>query len=162
MAEIFQQVEYGDENTEIPDVIFDAYIKLGTKVFSEGARKEKIKRFENDFWFSRLRDLLKQEASQSRKHYMKIAAFWYILIDFEGYSEEEVTNVLAQDGFKMKEIIEKWKVDNLANFIERVHYIASTKQIEHFIKIIKNSNASDETKQQLIDDVLSSNILDTW
>ena len=106
-----------DSTTIVSEELWQILLNLGTKAFGQEANQQRVNNFENDFWFVRLRDLLKQEVSTSRKRFMKVAAYWYVLIELEDYSEEEVVNVLAQDGFKMKEIMEKWNVDNFANFM---------------------------------------------
>ncbi|HDG8789447.1 TPA: hypothetical protein PBT65_001748 [Staphylococcus aureus] len=137
-------------------------VRLGTQLYGNAATKEKVSRFENDFWFVRLRDLLHQKQSYTRKQFMRLATYWYVLIEIEGYTEKEVIDVLSNNKAKMHEIVEKRNVKNLSDFIEKVHYIASTKQIEHFIQIIKNSSASEEVKNELIESLLASNILDTW
>lgn len=122
----------------------------------------KINGFYNDFWFVRLKDLLSENVGKSRQHYLKVCAYWYILIEYEGYSEEQIINNLSSDTEKMKDIMKKWDVDNLAGFIERVHYIASAKQINHFIKIIKNSSASESVKKEIIDTIINEDIIETW
>ena len=137
-------------------------VRLGTQLYDNAATKEKIHNFESDFWFKRLRDLIHNDQAKTRKQFMRLATYWYVLIEFEGYSEEEVVQVLASNKSKMKEIVEKWNVKHFSDFIEKVHYIASTKQIEHFVKIIKSSSATDEVKEELINKLLTSNILDTW
>lgn len=123
---------------------------------------QRVNAFKGDFWFTRLRDLLQQNVSNNRKHFMKLAVFWYILIEYEGYSEDEVINVLASDGFKMNDIKEKYKVDDLSDFINKVHYIASTKMIQAFIDLIKESNVSDNDKETLINDLLKKDIIEVW
>lgn len=123
---------------------------------------QRVNAFKGDFWFTRLRDLLQQNVSNNRKHFMKLAVFWYILIEYEGYSEDEVINVLASDGFKMNDIKEKYKVDDLSDFINKVHYIASTKMIQAFIDLIKESNVSDNDKEILINDLLKKDIIEVW
>jgi len=123
---------------------------------------QRVNAFKGDFWFTRLRDLLQQNVSNNRKHFMKLAVFWYVLIEYEGYSEDEVINVLASDGFKMNDIKEKYKVDDLSDFINKVHYIASTKMIQAFIDLIKESNVSDNDKETLINDLLKKDIIEVW
>lgn len=123
---------------------------------------QRVNAFKGDFWFTRLRDLLQQNVSNNRKHFMKLAVFWYVLIEYEGYSEDEVINVLASDGFKMNDIKEKYKVDDLSDFINKVHYIASTKMIQAFIDLIKESNVSDNDKEILINDLLKKDIIEVW
>ncbi|PTI79900.1 hypothetical protein BU064_03430 [Staphylococcus succinus] len=123
---------------------------------------QRVNAFKGDFWFTRLRDLLQQNVSNNRKHFMKLAVFWYVLIEYEGYSEDEVINVLASDGFKMNDIKERYKVDDLSDFINKVHYIASTKMIQAFIDLIKESNVSDNDKETLINDLLKKDIIEVW
>lgn len=123
---------------------------------------KKINAFKTDFWFTRLRDLLQQDVSDNRKSFMKLAMFWYVLIEYEGYSEDQVINTLASDGFAMIDIKEKYKIDNLSEFVNKVHYIASTKMIESFITLIKESNVSNESKDTLINDLLNKDIIETW
>ena len=122
----------------------------------------KIDGFYNDFWFVRLNDLLKENVGKSRQDYIKVCAYWYILIEVEGYTEKQIMDELAQDGFKMNEIKEKWNVDSIAGFIERVHYIASAKQINHFVKIIKQSSATNEVKDEIIRTLMNEDIIETW
>lgn len=149
---------------EIPKAIFDVITDLDSQITNKKSKsmKKKALKIDNDFWFQRLRTLLKEDVVKSRKHFMKIATYWYVLIEYEGYSEDEVVNVLAQDGFKMNEIIDNWNVESLSSFIEKIYYIASTKQIEYFIVLIKQSSASEEVKAELIDSVMNSNMIDTW
>lgn len=123
---------------------------------------QRINAFKGDFWFTRLRDLLQQDVSNNRQNFMKLSMFWYVLIEYEGYSEDEVVNTLASDGFKMNEIKDKYKIDNLSEFVNKVHYIASTKMIQAFIDLIKNSNVSDENKETLINDLMQKDIIETW
>ncbi|WP_281512227.1 hypothetical protein [Mammaliicoccus vitulinus] len=123
---------------------------------------KKVNAFKGDFWFTRLRDLLQQDVSDDRKNFMKLAMFWYVLIEYEGYSEDEVINTLASDGFKMIDIKEKYKLDNLSEFVNKVHYIASAKMIESFIGLINESNVSNESKDTLINDLLNKDIIETW
>lgn len=149
-------------DVNISKELTDVIVILGTQLYDNAATKEKIHNFESDFWFKRLRDLIHNDQAKTRKQFMRLATYWYVLIEFEGYSEEEVVQVLASNKSKMKEIVEKWNVKHFSDFIEKVHYIASTKQIEHFIIIIKNSSATDEVKEELINKLLTSNILDTW
>lgn len=149
-------------DVNISKELTDVIARLGTQLFDNAATKEKIHNFESDFWFKRLRDLIHNDQAKTRKQFMRLATYWYVLIEFEGYSEEEVVQVLASNKSKMKEIVEKWNVKHFSDFIEKVHYIASTKQIEHFINIIKNSSATNEVKEELINKLLTSNILDTW
>lgn len=149
-------------DVNISKELTDVIVILGTQLYDNAATKEKIHNFESDFWFKRLRDLIHNDQAKTRKQFMRLATYWYVLIEFEGYSEEEVVQVLASNKSKMKEIVEKWNVKHFSDFIEKVHYIASTKQIEHFVKIIKSSSATDEVKEELINKLLTSNILDTW
>lgn len=123
---------------------------------------QRMNAFKGDFWFTRLRDLLQQDVSNNRQNFMKLSMFWYVLIEYEGYSEDEVVNTLASDGFKMNEIKDKYKIDNLSEFVNKVHYIASTKMIQAFIDLIKNSNVSDENKETLINDLMQKDIIETW
>lgn len=123
---------------------------------------QRINAFKGDFWFTRLRDLLQQDVSNNRKHFMKLSMFWYVLIEYEGYSEDEVVNVLASDGFKMNDIKDKYKIDSLSEFVNKVHYIASTKMIQAFIDLIKESNVSEKDKETLIKNLLEKDIIDTW
>lgn len=129
---------------------------------NEMERNRKVNNFKSDFWFVRLKDLLQQEACTSRKHFIKLATYWYILIELEGYSEEDVTLNLSQDKDKLKEIMERWNLENFSGFVERVYYIASTKQIKSFIQIVKTSSASDEIKEEIINKVLEKDIIETW
>lgn len=122
----------------------------------------KINGFYNDFWFVRLRDLLEENVGKSRQHYLKVCAYWYILIELEGYSEEQIINELSSHKDQMKSIMEKWDVDSLAGFIERVHYIASARQINHFIEIVKNSSASEAAKKEIVDTIINEDIIETW
>ena len=149
-------------DVNISKELTDVIARLGTQLYDNAATKEKIHNFESDFWFKRLRDLIHNDQAKTRKQFMRLATYWYVLIELEGYSEEEVVQVLASNKSKMKEIVEKWNVKHFSDFIEKVHYIASTKQIEHFINIIKNSSATNEVKEELINKLLTSNILDTW
>ena len=93
---------------------------------------------------------------------MKIAVFWFVLIEYEGYTEEEVTRVLANDGFKSQKLIEDYKIDDLAMFVDKVNYIASTNMIKTFIELIKASNVSDKDKEKLIHDLLEKDIIEAW
>lgn len=149
---------------DIPKAIFEVIIDLDEQIMNKKSEsmKKKALKIDQDFWFQRLRSLLKEDIVKSRKHFMKVATYWYVLIEYEGYSEDEVVNVLAQDGFKMNEIIDNWNVESLSSFIEKVYYIASTKQIEYFVYLIQQSSASDEIKAELIDSVMNSNMIDTW
>lgn len=168
IEKINKEIHYLKENTnQLTDInisspLKNIIIKLGTLLYDKAATNEKINKFENDFWFVRLRDLIKKDFSKTRKQFMRLATNWYILIEIEGYSEQEVIDELVNDKSKMADIIEKRNVKQLADFIEKVHYIASTKQIEHFIKIIKTSSASEEVQQELIEKLFTENILDTW
>lgn len=123
---------------------------------------KRVNAFKGDFWFTRLRDLLNENISKDRKHFMKLAAFWYVLIEYEGYTEDEVINQLSTDGFKMNDIKDKYKVDSLADFINKVHYIASTKMIQAFIDLIKESNVSEKDKETLINNLLEKDIIEAW
>lgn len=142
--------------------LVDIIILLGTQVYGDRVTETKIKTFESDFWFKRLRDLIQNDKAKSRKQFMLLATYWYVLIEIEGFTESEVVDVLSQDKTTMHDIAEKRDIKKLSDFIERVHYIASTKQIEYFIKIIKNSSASETVKDELIHTLLHSEILDTW
>jgi hypothetical protein len=150
------------DDLNISSPMTNIIVQLGTQLYGNAATKEKVKNFENDFWFIRLRDLLQKDQAKTRKQFMRLATYWYVLIEIEGYTENQVVEVLANDKAKMHDIVEKWNVKHLSDFIERVHYIASTKQIEHFINIIKRSSANEDIQQELIEDLLSSDILDTW
>lgn len=123
---------------------------------------EKTNKFKSDFWFTRLRDLLNEDISKDRRKFMKIAVFWFVLIEYEGYTEEEVTRVLANDGFKSQKLIEDYKIDDLAMFVDKVNYIASTNMIKTFIELIKASNVSDKDKEKLIHDLLEKDIIEAW
>lgn len=155
---------YNGTTNDIPESIFEVIIELDNQIMNKKSKsmKKKALKIDQDFWFQRLRSLINEDVVKSRKHFMKIATYWYVLIEYEGYSEDEVVNVLAQDGFKMNEIIDNWNVESLSSFIEKIYYIASTKQIEYFVYIIKESSASDEIKAELIDSVMNSNMIDTW
>jgi hypothetical protein len=158
-----KKAKYDLTSVNISKALHQILVRLGTQLYGNAVTKKKIDRFENDFWFVRLRDLLNQKQSYTRKQFMRLATYWYVLIEMEGYTEKEVIDVLSNDKDKMQEIVKKRNVKSLSDFIEeKVHYIASTKQIEHFVKIIKSSSASDEVKNELIDKLLGSNILDTW
>jgi hypothetical protein len=158
-----KKAKYDLTSVNISKALHQILVRLGTQLYGNAVTKEKIDRFENVFWFVRLRDLLNQKQSYTRKQFMRLATYWYVLIEMEGYTEKEVIDVLSNDKDKMQEIVKKRNVKSLSDFIEKVHYIASTKQIEHFVKIIKSSSkASDEVKNELIDKLLGSNILDTW
>ncbi|MCD8845172.1 hypothetical protein [Staphylococcus gallinarum] len=149
---------------DIPNEIFNVIVGLEEEIANKKSEsmKKKAMKIDQDFWFQRLRSLLKEDIAKSRKHFMKIATYWYVLIEYEGYTEDQVVNVLAQDGFKMNEIIDNWNVESLSAFIEKVYYIASTKQIEYFIQLIQASSATEEVKLELIDSVMNSNMIDTW
>src|SRR5699024_9941440 len=107
------------------------------------------------------RDLLEENVGKSRQHYLKVCAYWYILIEFEGYSEEQIINELSSHKDQMKSIMEKWDVDSLAGFIERVHYIASARQINHFIEIVKNSTESEEDKKEIVETITKEDSIET-
>src|SRR5699024_3643370 len=91
-----------------------------------------------------------------------VCAYWYILIEFEGYSEEQIINELSSHKDQMKSIMEKWDIDSLAGFIERVHYIESARQINHFIEIVKNSSASEAAKKEIINTINNEDIIEKW
>ncbi|RIN97116.1 hypothetical protein BU002_02020 [Mammaliicoccus sciuri] len=129
---------------------------------SEAERNRKINNFKSDFWFVRLKDLLQQDVSKSRTHYIKVATYWYILIEVEGYTEDDVINTLANENDRLKDIMKKSNLDSLSEFIEKLYYIASTKQIESFIRIVKSSSASDEAKDEIIRSLLEQDIIDSW
>lgn len=154
--------ESANDEEIIPIEYYEVVTQLGAEVLNKTVSDNVSTAIKNDFWFMRLKDLLKEDVSKSRKGFFKVATYWYVLLEFEHYTEEQVTNELALDGFKMKEIIDQYNIDNFATFIEKVHYIASTKQIEYFLKLIKESSASDEVKNELIQSLLSSNIIETW
>ncbi|WP_341775916.1 hypothetical protein [Staphylococcus hyicus] len=154
--------ESSNDEAIIPNEYYEVVTQLGAEVLNKTVSDNVSSAIKNDFWFMRLKDLLKEDVSKSRKGFFKVAAYWYVLLEFENYSEEQVTNELALDGFKMKEIIEKYNIDDFATFIEKVHYIASTKQIEYFMRLIKNSSANSEVKNELIQSLLNSNIIETW
>ncbi len=128
----------------------------------EVERNRKINNFRSDFWFVRLKDLLQQDVSKSRKHFIRVATYWYILLEVEGYTEEEVTNTLAEDNNTLKDIMKKSNLDSLSQFIEKLYYIASTKQIEAFIKVVKESSATNEVKDEIITNLLEQDIIDSW
>lgn len=142
--------------------LIEIIIQLGTQIYNTAATEEKVNRFETDFWFVRLRSLLQNDQSKTRKQFIQLAVYWYILVEIEGHTESEVIEKLSKDKGKMKGIADKWDVDNLAGFVERLHYIASTKQIEHFIKIVKESNASKDIQNQIIEQLMQSDILEVW
>ncbi|PTJ36442.1 hypothetical protein [Staphylococcus simulans] len=154
------KTDYHTKNVSKP--LTKIIIQLGTQIYDTAATKEKMNRFEKDFWFVRLRSLLQNDQSKTRKQFIKLAVYWYILIEIEGHTETEVIEKLSKDKGKMKGIADKWDVDNLTGFVERLHYIASTKQIEHFIKIVKTSNASKSVQNEIIEQLLRSDILEVW
>lgn len=159
---IIQDQIKDNQTPNINDFLQETIIQLGIKIYGEEMTKSKIRNFENDFWFVRLRDLIQNDQAKTRKEFMRLATYWFVLIEYEGYTESEVIEVLSQNKDKMQDILTKWDIKNLSNFIERIHYIASTKQIEYFIKLIKQSSASKEVQDELIQQLLNSDILDTW
>ncbi|EHT3670507.1 hypothetical protein KXP69_002278 [Staphylococcus pseudintermedius] len=156
------KTNYHTQNVSGSKPLIEIIIQLGTQIYNTAATEEKVNRFETDFWFVRLRSLLQNDQSKTRKQFIQLAVYWYILVEIEGHTESEVIEKLSKDKGKMKGIADKWDVDNLAGFVERLHYIASTKQIEHFIKIVKESNASKDIQNQIIEQLLESDILEVW
>lgn len=100
-----KKAKYDLTSVNISKALHQILVRLGTQLYGNAVTKEKIDRFENDFWFVRLRDLLNQKQSYTRKQFMRLATYWYVLIEMEGYTEKEVIDVLSNDKDKMQEIV---------------------------------------------------------
>lgn len=124
--------------------------------------QEQVKELRQDKWLQRIEPFLRDETvSKSRNHFMLTCAFYYALLELENLSEEDVES-LMQDGFLVEEKAKKWKITELATFIDRVAMVSSTRMLEHIILIVKNSDASDEVKESIIHEMIHQNVTESW
>lgn len=124
--------------------------------------QEQVNELRQDKWLQRIEPFLRDETvSKSRNHFMLTCAFYYALLELENLSEKDVES-LMQDGFLVEEKAKKWRVNELATFIDRVAMVSSTRMLEHIILIVRNSEASDEVKESIIHEMINQNVTESW
>lgn len=112
-------------------------------------------------WLQDLLKLTTTDVSESRNHFLLLSAWMYASEQLEGLSPEESAQIM-QDGFKVEDIMKKWNVDSLAEFLDAVSLLSSMRIIEYIRHIIGTSDLFDTDKQKLLKPILEMNINDTW
>lgn len=128
---------------------------------SQDNYEQDIESLKNDKWISRLQPLLKSDVSQTRHHFMLSSAFQYILFELEQLNDDEIQNVTMNPS-QVEDVAKKWNVSEMAQFIDRVAMVSSTRMLEHIIMIIKKSNISDADKESIIHEIVTQNVTESW
>ena len=140
----------------------------------------KLKDLNNDYWLPKLNAMLKSDVGKKRHEFMLAVSFYYAIARLEKVKDEEL-HLLYQSfiGFKspdessviginhvnkqVEELAEKWDVDDLADFVNKVALVSSTNVIAGMTAAIKtNDSLSKKQQDELIQQIYNMDMMDMW
>lgn len=140
----------------------------------------KLSDLNNDYWLPILNSILKSDVGKKRSEFMLASSFYYIVAKLEEIPEDQLHLLYSSFiGFKapqdesviginhvnehVSELAEKWNVDELADFVNKVALISSTNVIAGMsAQIRKDSSLTKEQQDRLIQSIYEQDMMDMW
>ena len=150
------------------------------RVGGEHLAEAKLSDMNSDYWLPKLKSILHSDVGRSRPRYMLAVSFYYAIAQLEKIPEDQLQFLYNSfTGFKgadeasvmginhvneqVESLAQKWEVDQMADFVDKVSLVSATNVIAGIAAIIRqNESLSDEQKDQLIQDIYLKDIMNMW
>lgn len=140
----------------------------------------KLKDLNQDYWLPKLNSILKSDVGKTRSKYMLAVSFYYIIAKLEKIPDDQLQLLYKSFiGFKdtqdasviginhvndqVNQIAQKWDVDELADFVNKVSLVSATNVIAGMSAAIKmNDSLTESQKNELIQQIYHLDMMDMW